>query len=48
VRVVRPYEDLKLKQNGDVSEYSEAATRISQMGRALPADHAADTIQAHG
>jgi len=47
-RVTRPYEDLKLKQNGDVPEYSEASSRISQMGRALPANHAPDTIQAHG
>ena len=47
-RVTRPYEDLKLKQNGDVPEYSEANAQISQLGRALPANHAADTIQAHG
>jgi len=47
-RVARPYEDLKLKLNGDVPEYSEANARISQKGRALPANHAADTIQAHG
>jgi hypothetical protein len=47
-RVTRPYEDLKLKQNGDVPEYSAASAQISQMGRALPANHAPDTIQAHG
>lgn len=47
-RVVRPYEDLKIKQNGDVPEYSEAECLIRDMGRLLPADHAPDTIQAHG
>jgi hypothetical protein len=47
-RVTRPYEDLKLKRNGDVPEYTEVGLQISQMSRSLPADHAADTIQAHG
>jgi|SRR5579863_520167 len=47
-RVTRPYEDLKLKQNGDVPEYTQVATTIRELGRALPADIAADTIQAHG
>ncbi len=47
-RVTRPYEELKLKQNGDIPEYSEAGGIIRGMGRLLPADHVADTIQAHG
>ncbi len=47
-RVTRPYEDLKLKQNGDIPEFTEVANKIREAGRTLPANHAADTIQAHG
>ncbi len=47
-RVTRPYEDLKIFQNGDIPEYSEIGGLIREMKRALPAVHVPDTIQVHG
>jgi len=42
------YEELKIKQNGDVPEYSEVERIVRQMGQRLPAHHAPDADQAHG
>jgi hypothetical protein len=47
-RVGITYENLKLKQNGDVPEYAELEAQIRQMSQRLPANHAADASQAHG
>jgi len=35
-RVTRPYEDLKIVQNGDIPEYSEVAETIAQLRQVLP------------
>jgi hypothetical protein len=42
------YEDLKIKQNGDVPEYAEIEHQVRKLGRKLPVHHAADHEQAHG
>lgn len=42
------YEDMKIKQNGDVPEYADIQNIVRVMGRKLPANHAADTEQVHG
>jgi hypothetical protein len=48
VRVTRPYEELKIFQNGDIPEYSQIAILIRKMQSHLPLDIAPDTDQAHG
>ena len=48
MRVTRPYEDLKIFQNGDIPEYGQVASLIREMQRALPATHVADSEQVHG
>jgi hypothetical protein len=47
-RVGAVYEELKIKQNGDVPEYSQIETQIRRQAMQLPIKHAADTEQAHG
>jgi len=42
------YEDLKIKQNGDVEEYTQIEKLVRDAGRRLPANHAPDVDQAHG
>jgi hypothetical protein len=42
------YEDLKIKQNGDVPEYADVERIVRTMGHKLPANHAPDAEQAHG
>jgi hypothetical protein len=47
-RVTRPYEELKIFQNGDIPEYSKIDTLIREQQRHLPQDIAPDMDQAHG
>jgi hypothetical protein len=47
-RVGTIYEDLKIKQNGDVPEYAQVEQMVRRLGNQLPANHAADASQAHG
>ena len=47
-RVTRPYEDLKIFQNGDIPEYVQIETEIREQQRALPAQHVSDPEQVHG
>ncbi len=42
------YEELKIKQNGDVPEYGDVERIVRMMGQKLPANHAPDADQAHG
>jgi hypothetical protein len=42
------YEELKIKQNGDVPEYAQIQREVQRLGRKLPAHHAPDAEQAHG
>jgi len=42
------YEELKMVQNGDVPEYAEITKEVRDLGRRLPAEHAADHSQVHG
>lgn len=48
VRVTRPYEDLKIFQNGDISVYGEVEILIRRMQQKLPATHVPDDEQVHG
>jgi hypothetical protein len=48
-RVTRPYEELKIFQNGDIPEFSKIETLIREQQRSLPANIAPDADQlAHG
>lgn len=48
VRVTRPYEELKIFQNGDIPEYSQIEALIRKMQQTLPATHVPDNDQVHG
>lgn len=48
VRVTRPYEELKIFQNGDIPEFNKIETLIRAQQRHLPQEIAPDTDQAHG
>lgn len=48
VRVTRPYEDLKIFQNGDIPEYGQVEALIRRMQQQLPATHVPDNEQVHG
>ena len=48
VRVTRPYEELKIFQNGDIPEFNKIEKLIRDQQRALPIQIAPDTEQAHG
>jgi hypothetical protein len=47
-RVTRPYEEVKIFQNGDVPEYSQIDKLIREKQRKLPMQIAPDADQAHG
>lgn len=47
-RVTRPYEDLKIGENGDVPEYIQIGTLIRHQAMELPAKHVPDNEQVHG
>ena len=47
-RVTRPYEELKIFQNGDIPEYSKIEALIREQQRHLPQDIAPDADQVHG
>ena len=48
VRVTRPYEDLKIFQNGDIAVYGEVEKLIRKLQQQLPAVHVPDDEQVHG
>jgi hypothetical protein len=48
VRVTRPYEDLKIFQNGDIPEYGQVLKLIRKMQHTLPTTHVPDDEQVHG
>jgi hypothetical protein len=42
------YEDLKIRQNGDVTEYAQIERLVRNAGQKLPVNHVPDMEQAHG
>jgi hypothetical protein len=47
-RVTRPYEELKIFQNGDIPEFGKIEKLIRDQQRTLPMQIAPDADQAHG
>jgi len=47
-RVAAEYEDVKIRENGDVPEIIEITEKIRALATRLPANLSADTLQAHG